>query len=633
MIATYWFSDLANHLWQSSFFLVIVALLAVALRKNSARVRYRLWLIASIKFLVPFSALITISSFLHLTLGTSPIAGQPEWSIVINQLSQPFGSPTQPVSTSAESTSPTVASAGRVLLFVAWLSGGAAVLAMWCIRWRRIRATMRAAVMLESGREPEALKRCLRRHGLEGPAGSKKAARRCSEENRTVGPTLIEAVRIRLASSPTVVEPCVFGIFRPVLLVPEGIADRLDDAQLEAVFAHELTHVWRHDNLTATLHMLVQSIFWFHPLVWWLGARLIEERERACDEAVVQLGNEPQAYAEGILRVCEIYIESTLACMAGVTGSNLTRRIEAIMMNRITQRLNFGRKFLLATAGIITIAGPILIGLVRAPQSRGAQSQDGPRPSFEVASIKPNNSGDGRIAVMAQPGGRFVATNVPLKLLMRNAYRVQDFQISGGPSWINSDRFDVEAKADGAVNGEQVALMLQSLLEERFKLNIHRETKELPVYALVVGKDGQKLQQTQSDTTAPAALPPSGPPGERGAGPRRGFMIGRGQLEATAADISQLTTVLSQQVGRTVIDKTGLKGLFDFKLKWTPEPGQPNPFGLPAGPGGPDIGPPIDPNGPSIFTAVQEQLGLKLESQRGPVEIIVIDSVDKPSEN
>src|SRR5262249_54214825 len=136
---------------------------------------------------------------------------------------------------------------------------------------------------------------------------------------------------IPIMSTPGLVEPGVFGVFRPILLLPEGIGERLNDAQLEAILAHELCHVRRRDNLTATIHMAVQAVFWFHPLVWWLGARLVDERERACDEEVLRLGNRPQVYAAGILNVCKLYVESPLACVSGVTGADLKKRIGSIM--------------------------------------------------------------------------------------------------------------------------------------------------------------------------------------------------------------------------------------------------------------------------------------------------------------
>ena len=154
------------------------------------------------------------------------------------------------------------------------------------------------------------------------------------------------------------------GWWRPILLLPEGIVECLTPPQLEAVLAHELCHVRRRDNLFASLHMMVEAVFWFHPLVWWIGARLVEERERACDEGVLSLGGEPRIYAGAILNVCKLYVESPLVCVSGVTGADLKRRIEAIMTNRTGQGLNRAKKLLLAGAGLAALAGPVGIGVV-----------------------------------------------------------------------------------------------------------------------------------------------------------------------------------------------------------------------------------------------------------------------------
>src|SRR5215469_11836893 len=142
----------------------------------------------------------------------------------------------------------------------------------------------------------------------------------------------------------------------PVLpSVPEGILDRLTAAQLKGVIADELCHVQHRDNLMAAIHMFVETIFWFHPLVWWIGKRMVEERERACDEEVLRLGSEPRIYAEGILTVCKLYVESPLACVAGVTGASLKRRIRMIMANRAVYGLNRPKKLLLASAGTLAL--------------------------------------------------------------------------------------------------------------------------------------------------------------------------------------------------------------------------------------------------------------------------------------
>lgn len=275
---------------------------------------------------------------------------------------------------------------------------------------------------------------------------------------------------------------------------------------------------------------------------------------------------------------------------------------------------------------------------LRAQQAQPPQTA---APAFEVASVKPNKSGDGRVMLGIQPGGRFTATNVPLRMLIRNAYLLQDSQLVGGPDWITSERFDIVAKAEGNPAPTQpgtagpIQLMMRTLLAERFKLTVHQDKRELPIYALVLARsDGRLGPQLRPSTVDCAAMfaargrsggPPLAPPapGER---PICGMRIGPGQMAGGGFPLSQLTTTLSQFVQRIVVDRTGLTGNFDLDLTWTPDQ---MPQGPPP-PGAPPL-PPIDPNGPSIFTALQEQLGLKLDSQRGPVDVLVIDHVEQPS--
>ena len=264
-----------------------------------------------------------------------------------------------------------------------------------------------------------------------------------------------------------------------------------------------------------------------------------------------------------------------------------------------------------------------------------AFAQSPPAPlTFDVASIKPSSGDDRRVGIQFMPGGGLRTTGTTLKFLITFAYDVRDFQVSGGPGWINSDRFDILAKSDrDAAEGgpddmrkmsdaqmktaaEQMRAKLRALLADRFQLTIHHETKEQPVYALVIGKNGSKLKEAEVKQ------------GDR----RRMMRMGRSELNAEGAAMDMLTHTLSNVLGRPVIDHTGLKGNYDFKLTWTPDPGQAGGFGGPPPPGV-EAPPPPDPNGPSIFTAVQEQLGLRLESQKGPVDLIVIDKVEKLSEN
>jgi uncharacterized protein (TIGR03435 family) len=286
------------------------------------------------------------------------------------------------------------------------------------------------------------------------------------------------------------------------------------------------------------------------------------------------------------------------------------------------------RLILMAIASATFVTPAFLVG----PSLR-AQA---PANAFEVTSVRPNKTGDGRVMVGMQPGGRFTATNVALRLLLRQAFNVQDFQIVGGPDWIVSDRFDVIAKApDGAeFTADTMRPMLRSLLAERFKLMFHNETRDMPIYALMKartdGKLGTGLTPAAIDCAAAArgrrGAPPPAPP-QPGQKMECGMMIGPGRLNAGGMPLSNLATALAPQVGRIVLDKTELTGNYDFELTYAPEA-----IGSVGGPallnGGPVA---VDPNAPNLFTALQEQLGLKLDSQRGPVDVVVIDRIEQPA--
>ena len=192
-----------------------------------------------------------------------------------------------------------------------------------------------------------------------------------------------------LRSSQTSLEPGVFGILRPLLLWPAAISEHLQDAHLEAILAHEVQHVRRRDNLAAAMHMVVEAIFWFHPLVWWLGARLVEERERACDEEVLRLGNEPEIYAESILKTCEFCVASPLACVSGVTGADLKQRIVRIMTQRSVDKLGFLKKLLLVAIGTGAVTAPIIAGLIKAPVAT-AQANNYSAPATTASSAANN---------------------------------------------------------------------------------------------------------------------------------------------------------------------------------------------------------------------------------------------------
>lgn len=237
------------------------------------------------------------------------------------------------------------------------------------------------------------------------------------------------------------------------------------------------------------------------------------------------------------------------------------------------------------------------------------------QPSFEAAVVKPNKSGMRGYSLPPPRNGRFTATNAPLRELIVEAYQIQESQLAGGPSWINSEGFDVTAKSAGPAKRTEMYTMLQALLAERFGLVLHRETKEMPVYAITVAKSGPKMpKEGDEECGEPSREHPCG-----------GFNVrNRRQVYGERVSIPQLAMVLSALAGRMVVDKTGLAGNFDIKLEWTPDEGQLR------GNESPNAPPTPESNGPSLFTAMQEQLGLKLESQRAQVEILVIDRVERP---
>jgi uncharacterized protein (TIGR03435 family) len=727
-----------NHLWQSTLFAIAAGLLTLAFRKNRAQVRYWMWFSASIKFFLPLALLMSLGSRFE---PSSKSIAAPAISDAIEQVTEPFP---ETVSFTTSFT-PIQGRDWRPFAIISvWACGFAAIALIRIRGWLRIQAAVRAAVPMEI-------------------------------------PSTI-AVR----ASPGLLEPGVVGFLNPILLVPDGIAERLTPSQLSAVLAHELCHIRRRDNLTSAIHMLVEALFWFHPLVWWIGARLVEERERACDESVLSLGNEPQVYAEAILNVCKLYVESPLACVSGVTGSDLKKRIEVIMTNRMVLRLNFAKKVALAFAGIAALAVPIAVGMMNTPHLRAqsaplviaapviappadeppveppavpqsapptdeaqkAPAESNPEPSpldpktyligpgdvlsiavfhesdltrdetvradgkirmpligeiqaegltpirlaaqirealatyivnpdvtvtvlqvnskrvaaipvFETASIKPCGSGDtggraggGRSGASGTSGpspDRLSLNCQTLRSLIRMAYvSFADGQrlaprplspLDGGPSWLDSERYQITAKAEGTPGQNMMrGPMLQVLLEDRFRVKVHQEIREVPVYDLTVAKGGPKLPPTGEGScisfeTFESSKEPAGGKFPTFCGIRRLGTLKKPALtwEVPGGTLDELATSLGGDLDRIVMNKTGIAGKFDFKMEFSADE---TTVGLNSlrGPDGPVVQP--DPSGgPSIFAAIREQLGLKLESAKGQRRFLVIDRAEKPSEN
>ena len=461
-------------------------LLTLSLWQNHARTRHWIWLAASLKFLVPFSAIIAIGGWFGEPL--APRVASPRIPILAGQIAQPFALPDTsfpvPDSPTRRRSNPLPGT-----IVAVWFCGFAAIMVKWRLKWRLRRPDCGYVPPLSGGREMEALRR------VQGGG----------------------APPLRLVASAAKLEPGIFGIFRQVLWLPSGIGDYLSDTQLEAILAHELCHARRRDNLLSAIHMVVEAIFWFHPLVWWLGARLEQERECACDEEVLRLVGDPRAYAEGVLTVCEFYLTSPLACAAGVTGADLKKRVESIMANRFVRRLSFGKKALLAGAGLLAIAAPIAdVGLMVPPRSRAQASthpaRDGFAFQFEVASIKSSDPARMGTPRTSSPG-RFAAVHRTLTGLAMQAYGLKHpFEIDWQFPWMSTEFYDVEAKVPAGATEAQIRIMLQQLLTDRFGLMVHHETRQLPGYRLVLAKGGPKLNQSAA---APAKT------GDAAPGPRR----------------------------------------------------------------------------------------------------------------
>lgn len=262
--------------------------------------------------------------------------------------------------------------------------------------------------------------------------------------------------------------------------------------------------------------------------------------------------------------------------------------------------------------------------------------------AFEAASVKPNTSGESDTSMRPQPSGRFTATNAPLRLLITYAYQLQPFQLQGAPGWLQSDRFDVVATLGseppavpvGSDQPTRMMLALRTLLADRFKLTVHWETQDLPIYSLVLrrpdGKLGPNIRPAAVDCTAMAAASATAAKEGRTLTvntPDRvacGMRNSAGRFQFGGNPLSMFALGLANQLGRTVVDRTGLTGNWDFEFTFTPERIRQQAL---AGNAPPDV----DPNGPSIFTAIQEQLGLKLESTTGSVRVLVIDRVERPT--
>ena len=421
----------------------------------------------------------------------------------------------------------------------------------------------------------------------------------------------------RLLVSREISGPMAAGFLHPAIILPAPLFHQLTEPELDHVLLHETAHLARYDDWTNLAVRLLHAIFGLHPVAFWILRRIEREREIACDDWVVSATGAAQPYATSLARLFDLLCGRRGELLAsGIFGSR------SRLGDRIEMILRRGRSFS-ARVSVARVAACVLVllvlalGATRAPRWI-ALAQTANRPSFEVAAIKPGDPNDPRFGMLMRPGGRFLVTNANLHQLIGFAYDLRSNQITGGPAGVDSTMYSIEAKGEsgspvppGPAGGARIRLMLQSLLADRFHLAIHRETREESIYQLVVAKGGPKLTESHGGQN----------PSER---------VGRGTITGAAAPITLLIKPLSQQLGRNILDQTGLEGRYDFTLHWALEPGQ---LRGPGDPPPPPNQPAPDPDGPNIFTALQEQLGLKLEAAKGTVDFLVIDRAEPPSEN
>ena len=434
---------------------------------------------------------------------------------------------------------------------------------------------------------------------------------------------------ITLLLSNEISSPMAVGFLRPAVILPESLPGELAQAELEHVLLHETAHISRYDDWTNLAARLLGAAFALHPLAIWILWQIEREREMACDDWVVARIGAARPYAASLARMFELRRSRGseapgLKLASGIfgSGSRTVERIENLLKRRSAFRPQVSLfriaagLLLLLTLAVADSFAPRWIIFAQKPAF--AQQPD-PR-AFEVTSVK-LNTGESQRSTWGFPphSAGFTATNVNLKTLIRLAYKIKDSQIQGGAGWIDSERYDVAGKPpEGEPGLEPSRVMLRTLLHDRFKLTIHREMKPIPVYELMAAGNGLKLPQPQrTNCVDPFTASPGNQP------PCRGFLQGPGFLTSAETSTAELADVLGNILDRPVVDKTEHPGTFYMRLEFAPDT-----IASPS-----TDGPDSDTSRPSLFTALQDNLGLKLESRKDPAEVIVIDHAEKPDAN
>ena len=421
---------LIDHLWQSTLFGAAIWSITLALRANSAAVRHGLWMMASLKFLVPFSALYLAGAAAGLV---TPVEVQ-QTSLfgTAVQAASPMISPSLSLSV-APSKDPSLL---LPALLTAWALVALGLGARWLRNWY--------------------------------------AAERISRAARPAPGSLPDA-----CVTDADVEPAVARVLNPVVLLPSALLARLSPAQLDAVMAHEREHIARHDNLKAHLHSLVEALFWFHPLVWFIGRQLMEERERACDEAVIDRGHDPGEYAAGILAVCRHCASAHERHAVAAIAGDLTTRIRNILGSRPPLALGFTKALLLSTCTLAVATIPFAAGAMDDALHRHEMLANNTRALWEAdIEVRPV-AGDADGVQVFATGREVTVRNTTLRQLVAIAYGVRPWQVEGAGDWLDSARYDIRALVPAAVSEPEsfhpYALrgLVNKLLASRFDLEVY----------------------------------------------------------------------------------------------------------------------------------------------------------------
>ena len=605
-----WSGPLLDHLWQSTWFAGVCAVLALALHRHEARLRTILWSASIVKFLVPWTALVALGTAMNVWSRAEVPPGRPNAAFYVDALAQPFtqarfATPDAAPLFSNASSDPLVAAAIAI-----WAVGALLLVGRWVVQWVRLRAVVRSAEPVGSGRELDIFRRAQQRDP--------------------------RFAHVSLALTDQPIGPGVAGSVWPVVLWPRGMSERLSDEEMASVFIHELCHVRRRDNLVSAFTRAVEALFWFHPAVWLLGRRLHEERERACDEGVVA-GTSPDVYAEALVKTCQFHLETPLAC-AAAGSRGLTGRVARILRSGESRPGSRWVAPALATvvAGAFSlpvvaaaVMPPEIVGLgpnrfMQAPQMlvawapRGASAVAHGDERFVSVSVWPSASRTPG-GLQAFGGGRLAGTAVSPDELIRTAYggssMVPRYRVAGLPEWASRERFDLRARAAAPFVNEpsgeprQFTTMLQRLLADEFGLALHREERVLPVYALVVAgtSPGPGLQPSAMDCWRPGEKPVPAIPVH----PRfwcHSQFLRKGVTES--ASMAWLAGVVGGRMPQRaiVVDRTGLAGAYD--IAWTP----------------PAPGTPLEPS-------LEAQLGLTLRRTEAALELLVVDHIERPKES